>query len=434
MRMEEMILISVDDHIVEPPDLFDGVAPARFADRMPRMVERDGINVWLYEDRAIPNIGLNAVAGRPREEYGMEPTALSQLRKGCYDVHARIEDMNVNGVLASLNFGSFAGGSGQMFARSQDKALGLAALQAYNDWHIDKWCAAYPGRFIPCAVVPLWDPALAAAEVRRIKAKGCNAISFMPNPTREGWPSIHSDSWDPLWAACADNEVTINTHINDATGAIPSMDSPVDVFITVLPVSLYANAADLVWSPVLRKFPTIRFAMSEGGTGWVPHFLERLDYTHEHQRWTRQDFGGKKPSEVFREHCWTCFIDDHAGIAQRHVIGIDRMMWECDYPHSDSLWPEGPEYLWKSLSHIPAAEIDAITHRNAMACFRFDPFRHVAREEATVGALRARAGHVDTAPLATQFAGRPPSESERGPITMRDVQRQLSSHVRFEEA
>jgi predicted TIM-barrel fold metal-dependent hydrolase len=434
MRMEDMILISVDDHIVEPPDMFDGLAPARFRDRLPRMVEKDGVNAWLFEGETVLNVALNAVAGRPREEYGMEPTSLDQLRKGTYDVHARIDDMNVNGVLASLNFGSFAGICGQLFARSKDKDLALAALQAYNDWHIDKWCAAYPGRFIPCAMVPLWDAEVAAREVRRVKDKGCNSIAFMPNPTKAGWPSIHSDSWDPLWRACVDNDMTINTHINDVSGAIPSMDSPVDVFITVLPVSLYANAADLVWSPILRKFPGIRYAMSEGGVGWIPHLLERLDYTHEHQQWTRQDFGGKKPSEVFKAQCWTCFIDDRAGILQRDLIGVDKMMWECDYPHSDSLWPHSPEYLWKSLCDIPEDEIHMITHRNAMACYRFDPFAHVAPADATVGALRAKAAHVDTAPLPTQFAGRPPSDRDSGPITMRDVEAQLSSHVNFESA
>ncbi|MGE0388045.1 MAG: amidohydrolase family protein [Gammaproteobacteria bacterium] len=428
MRMQDMILVSVDDHIVEPPDMFRHHVPAKYADRAPRMVKlEDGTDVWSFDGKIAPNVALNAVAGRHPEEYGLEPTTLAELRKGCYDVKARIDDMNAGGYLGSLNFPSFIGCQGHLFKNCADKDLALAILMAYNDWHIDEWCGAYPGRFIPCAVVPLWDPQLAAAEVRRVNRKGCHAVSFLPNPTREGLPSIHTGHWDPYFAACAELGVVNCLHISDAANAIPSPDSPVDVFIAGMPVTLYATAADLVFSPVLRKFKDIRFALSEGGCGWVPFFLERIDYVHKHHVWTRQDFGGKLPSQVFLEHVYTCFIDDRTGVRNRAFGGLDNMTWECDYPHSDSTWPRAAEILWESLEGLSDAEIDKITHLNAMKCYSYDPFRHIRREDCTVGALRAQAAHVDLSYTDTGGKGRKPTDASLGPIPMAEITRQLNA-------
>jgi predicted TIM-barrel fold metal-dependent hydrolase len=148
----------------------------------------------------------------------------------------------------------------------------------------------------------------------------------------------------------------------------------------------------------MTEFPDVRFALSEGGIGWIPYFLERSDYVYEHhQAWTGQDLP-MLPSELFRERFITCFIDDAAGVAQREQVGIDRITWECDYPHSDSTWPDSPERLHRSLGGVSDAEIDAITHENASRLFHYDPFSVLPKEEATVGALRARATTVDTSP------------------------------------
>ncbi|HUE07784.1 MAG TPA: amidohydrolase family protein, partial [Acidimicrobiales bacterium] len=183
MRAEDMILVSVDDHVVEPPDLFEGHLRGRYKDEAPRVERRsDGSDAWVFNGAVIPNIGLNAVAGRPKEEYGVEPTAFDEMRPGCFDVHERIKDMDAGGVLGSMNFPSFPGFSGRLFAACEDKGLALAVLQAYNDWHIEDWCGAYPGRFIPMALPVLWDPELAAAEVRRVAAKGCHSLTFTENP------------------------------------------------------------------------------------------------------------------------------------------------------------------------------------------------------------------------------------------------------------
>ena len=126
------------------------------------------------------------------------------MRPGCYDVHERVRDMSAGGQLAGLNFPNFTGFSGQVLNQGPDRDINVVMIKAYNDWHVDEWCGAHPDRFIPCGILPLFDVDGAAAEVHRLADKGCHAVTFSENPAGLGMPSIHSDDWDPLFAACCD--------------------------------------------------------------------------------------------------------------------------------------------------------------------------------------------------------------------------------------
>ncbi len=390
MNAGDLILVSVDDHLVEPPDMFEGRLAGRYADAAPRVERRsDGSDVWVFNGSVIPNVGLNAVAGRPKEEYGIEPTAFDEMRPGCYDVHERIKDMNAGGLLSSMCFPSFPGFSGRLFAACEDKDLALAVLQAYNDWHIDEWCGSYPGRFIPMALPVLWDADLAAAEVRRVAAKGCRSLTFTENPAKLGYPSFHSDYWDPFWTAVCDEGVVVSIHLGSSGQlAVTAADAPVDVMITLQPMNICQAAADLLWSRVIKQFPDIKIALSEGGTGWIPYFLDRLDRTYDmHHRWTGQDFGDRMPSEVFQEHFLTCFIADPIGIKLRDDIGIDNIAWECDYPHSDSSWPAPAEELAAVAVDVPKVELNRHHLRERVPLVLVRPVR--APSEGPVHGVRA---------------------------------------------
>ena len=183
-NLEDMVLVSVDDHLIEPPDMFEHHIAPEFKHRAPHIAKgSDGAHHWVVEGKKAPGLGLNAVAGRPREEFGFEPVSYDQVRKGCFDVDARIDDMNANGVLGSVCFGSFPGFAGARFQNLDDKALGLATIQAYNNWHVHDWCGKHPGRFIPIGLLPLWDPQLAVQEVERIVKLGVHAVAFPENPS-----------------------------------------------------------------------------------------------------------------------------------------------------------------------------------------------------------------------------------------------------------
>ncbi len=193
-------LISVDDHVVEPPDLFVGRMPAALADRAPKVVETDeGAQLWEFEGKRYPNIGFNAVVGRPVIEASFEPTRFDEMRRGAWDVDARVRDMDIDGVYASLNFPSaLLGFAGQRLQRdTQDPALALALVRASNDWHLEAWAGSYPDRFVPCQVPYYFDPEVAAGEVRRNAERGFKAVTFAEAPEKLGLPSLHRATGTP---------------------------------------------------------------------------------------------------------------------------------------------------------------------------------------------------------------------------------------------
>jgi predicted TIM-barrel fold metal-dependent hydrolase len=402
MQMDDMILVSIDDHMIEPPDMYENHVPAKWKDLVPKVVRNDqGIDEWHFQGAASSTpFGMAATVGWPKTEWGFNPGSYSELRPGTFDVDARVADMNANGVLASMNFPTMAGFNARTFTESKDKEIALVMLRAYNDWAIDEWAGSYPDRFIALGIVPMWDIDLAVQEVHRLGSKGCRSISFLETPHVQGFPSFLSGHWDPMIQAIIEENMVLSLHIGAGFDVIQKpKEAPVD-HLMVLACQISAiTAQDLLFGPTLRKFPDLKVALSEGGIGWIPFYLDRIDRHFQNQEWLHgaDDFGGKQPSEVFRQHFLACYITDPSGLLLRDRIGLDIIAWECDYPHTDTTWPESPEFAWKELQDAGCAEdeIDKITWQNACRFFDWDPFKHTAKDDATVGALRSRATDVD---------------------------------------
>jgi len=373
-RARRFTVISVDDHLIEPPDLFDGRVPAHLADDAPRVVELDdGNQAWAYEGSLYPNVGLNAVVGRPRDQWSMDPARFDEMRRGCWDIHARIADMDIAGIWASLCFPSLiAGFAGWVFSRSQDQELGQACVRAWNDWHADVWAGTYPERIIPLGITWLNDPTLAAAEVRRNAARGFKALSFPENPSNLALPSVHTDHWDPLLAACEETGTVVCLHTGSAAwSAAQSPGAPLELHTTLFPVNGVATAADWLWARIPLRFPRLAIAVSEGGIGWVPMLLDRLDYVMTHSAtggagvWD----GDLTPSEALQRNFWFCTIDDPSTLGARERIGVDHIMVEVDYPHADSSWPDTQDLLAQRLAGFPGDHVRKLTHENAARLF-----------------------------------------------------------------
>ncbi len=400
MNLEDMILVSIDDHMIEPPTMYENHVPKKWVDEAPKVVHEDGIDQWVFQgEKTSTSFGMSATVGWPSEEWGFNPGTYTELRPGCFDVHERVRDMNANGVLGSMCFPTMAGWNARTFAEARDKEIALVMLQAYNDWAIDEWCGAYPGRFIPLGIVPMWDVEAAVAEVRRLAKKGCRSISFLETPHVQGFPSFLSGYWDPMLAALSDENMVLSLHIGAGFQIIRRPEeAPVD-HLMVLACQISAiTAQDLLFGPTLRRFPDLKVALSEGGIGWIPFYFDRIDRHFNNQEWLHSDFGGKLPSEVFRDHILACYITDPSGLLLRERIGIDIIAWECDYPHTDTTWPESPEFAWREFQETGVTdetEINKITFENACRFYGWDPFVHTVREHCTVGALRAAARDVD---------------------------------------
>jgi predicted TIM-barrel fold metal-dependent hydrolase len=412
MNADDLILISVDDHIAEPANMFDAHVPAKYRDRAPRVVtEEGGVEQWWYGDIRGRNLGLNAVAGKSPEMFNIDASRYDQMRPGCFDVHERIRDMNAGGQLAGLNFPNWTGFSGQVLNQGPDRETNLVMIRAYNDWHIDEWCAAYPGRFIPCGILPLFDVQEAAKEVHRLAAKGCHAVTFSENPAALNMPSIHSGEWDPLFAACCDTGTVICCHLGSSSkSAQTSPDAPAGVAMSLSSAGTVYTLIDLVWATFWERFPTLKFSLTEGDIGWIPYFLWRSEHVNDrHRGWINHDFsktGG--PTQIFNDHILVCFIKETVGPELIGHFNLDNVCWESDYPHSDGTWPYAPEELMKTLDGLDDTAIAKISHENAMAHYQFDPFAHRPKAQCTAAALRAESPDVDV----VTRVGRPADERD----------------------
>jgi predicted TIM-barrel fold metal-dependent hydrolase len=369
-------IISVDDHVVEPPDAFAGRFPRRFADAAPRVLETDdGGEAWLWNGEVLPNVGFNAVAGRPSSEYGFEPTRFDEMRRGAWDVDARVQDMDLNGVYASLCFPSFLPGFvGQRLTMwPSDDDLALAAMRAYNDWHLEAWVGAHPDRFVANQIPYLRDPQIAADEVRRNAERGFTAVTFSEAPDKLGLPSLHTGYWDPFLAACAETGTVVCLHVGSSgTSPATADDAPPDtVAVLFFAYAMYA-AVDWLYSKVAVRFPDLRICLSEGGVGWVAGLLDRLDHCYRYQlgylpTWRDVDLS---PAEVLQRNFWFCAIDDESGLQTRHRIGVENVLVESDYPHADSSWPDTQAQLHTHMRGFPPDEVRAICWENAARLFR----------------------------------------------------------------
>lgn len=370
-----MKIISVDDHVIEHPLVWRDRLSEAHREQGPQIIETaEGHHVWRYEGQLYPQIGLNAVAGKPPSEYGMEPVRYDHMIPGCYDPVERVKDMDIDGVHAALSFPSFPGFGGGVFQRAKDKELALACVRAWNDFQVDEWCASAPDRLIPMGILPTWDPQLAASEVERLAQIGTRAVSFPDSPVPLGLPSFHHTThWEPLWDALEAEDIPVCLHFGSG-GYVPGFSfanpspqdsAPFAVAIATFSTNLMWSTADLVFSGMLQRHPNLKFMLSEGGIGWIPYLLERLDYTWERHRWYQNISRTDRPSDLFRKHIWGCFIDDVHGVSSREAIGIDRILIEVDYPHSDSNWPNSRKRIAENLVEVNDDDVHRIVELNA---------------------------------------------------------------------
>jgi len=382
-------LISVDDHVLEPPNVWVDRVAAKDRDRAPHMEFVDGLDYWVYDGNRYPSSGLSAVAGKSKEEFSPEPLPYSEMRPGCYDPVARLEDMDRAGVLASLCFPTITRFCGQLFLEASDREFGFVCLQAYNDWMIDEWCGSAPGRYIPLVLIPMWDPQLAAKEMARCAAKGATAFCFSENPAPLGLPTIHDANryWDPVMAAANDLEMVVCMHVGSSS-QVPTIapDSPFMANLAWGANRTSGTMLSWLFSGMFTRYPNLKIALSEGEIGWIPYFLERAEQVLDKQRYwvqrgvqfmehagTDVDLDTIDIRELFRDHVFGCFIDDAHGIASIDEIGEDNIMCETDYPHSDSTWPDCIGTVQRLVKHLPEATQFKLLRGNAERLYRFTP-------------------------------------------------------------
>ncbi len=397
-------LISTDDHVIEPPHVWLTHLPAKFRDRAPRVIRDadDGHWKWQFEDKRNVISGLSAVAGTPSSTWDPLPMNLETPRFAAYNSpEARVEAMNEDHVIASMLFPTYGRFCGQTFLEANDKELGLACMQAYNDWMIDEWCASAPGRFIPLAVVPLWDGELAAREARRAAAKGAKSISFTENPSVLGLPSLHDRNryWDPLLQACVELGLPLSIHIGSSSRVrLAAPDVPLIEGASFMALAPHETTIDWIWSGNLIRYPELKIVLSESGVAWMPALIERMRRDQHRWRWVRDSdttfegdvltgdprsrgerspFGdipaGFDPLDAYHRSIFPSVVTDDYGWEALDYLGVDNILVETDYPHGDSAFPHSAETIKSNLRHLPEAQRVKILRGNACRVFDFTP-------------------------------------------------------------
>lgn len=387
-------IISADDHVIEPPNVWQDRIPQKYLSAAPKIViapqgdmslvdgtwveePGDGEKMaawWHYEDKKYQIKQMVACPGIPPEEVTMEGVTYDDIAEGCYSPKARLTDMDLNHVEASLCFPNYPRFCGQLFSEADDLELGLLCIQAYNDWMIEEWCGDSAGRLIPLCIVPLWDPMLAAQEIYRVASLGCRAVAWSELPSWLGQPGIHVDHWDPFLHACEETGTVICMHIGSGTRTVQtSPEAPTVVTANLIVCNSAASMIDWIFSGKFDQFPGLKLLYAESQIGWIPYFIERADDTwHTHQWAQGENRIPHPPSYYYRRHVYSCFFKDTVGIELLDRVGVDNVLFETDYPHQDGTFPNSLQVAEDLFGHLDQETINKITRGNAINLFDLD--------------------------------------------------------------
>ncbi len=364
-------MLSSDSHVFEPPDLWQARVPAAWRDRAPRVERADDADWWIVRGQRACSFAAGTKAGlRFRGQAALEVEYhFSDVREGAYTPALFVEDNEADGIWGSVLYPSMGV---LLFQESDARTLAVTAA-AYNEW-IAEFCAAAPGRLKGLAILDAESVESNVAALERARALGLagGLISVSPLPGQ----GYDSDRYEPFWEAAAGLGLPLSLHIatNRNSEEVVSLYS--EAGVSNCDAQVRASLARMVFSGVFERHPQLRVASVEFESGWVPHFLERMDYTYtqrERQEGWARFARGALPSDYFRRNVSVSFQEDPVGIQCRHRIGIDRLCWGSDYPHTESTFPRSNAIVEELLREVPEHERVRITRDNTAALYGFEP-------------------------------------------------------------
>jgi predicted TIM-barrel fold metal-dependent hydrolase len=354
-------LISADSHVVPLPSFWREYLPAGLRDRAPRIESRDDGDVAVFEGRRTPVMAINSIAGRTREGQGFSYRRFADQVPGGHDPRARLADQDRDGVVAEVLYGGGA-------LVTDDRELHEASHAAYNDWLAD-YCAVAPARLLGVAYIPFASPAGAVAEIRRAHARGLRGALLPARPPDGQW---WDDAWTPVWQALVECGMPAGLHVGFGFARRHRFEGGAafmtDVVMTKLEMA--APLADLVFGGVLARWPELRVVSVEAYVGWLPFVAEYMDHAYEVHRWWNDLRLPEPPSAYLRRQVHATFIDDPVGLRERHVLGVDNLMWSSDYPHGESTFPESRAFVARRFAGVPEEETRKIVYENARRLYR----------------------------------------------------------------
>jgi predicted TIM-barrel fold metal-dependent hydrolase len=345
--------------------------PAAYRDRAPRVEHDDDADWWVFLGTRMCSFAAGTKAGlrfQGQDALKVE-YHFSDVREGAYTPAVFVEDNAADGVWGSVLFPSI----GVLLYQEHDARALAAFARAYNEW-IAEFCAYGNGaRLKGMAILDAEDPG-AVAELERAHAEGLSGavISVAPLPGR----GYEQPMYEPLWEAAEGLGTPLSLHIATNRDGAETGALYTEAGVTNCDGAVRDSLARMVFSGVFERHPGLRIGAVEFEAGWVAHFLERMDYTYsqrEHQDGWIRFADGMRPSDHFRRNVFVSFQEDPVGIATRHLIGVDCLLWGSDYPHTESTFPRSGEILDDILKGVPDDERARIVCANTARVYGFEP-------------------------------------------------------------
>ena len=363
--------VSADSHIIEPKEVFD-LLERKYGERAPRIIQDPEWGDFVATPQVLAGQRFGAQPGVPVGRLGIAGARLDNpetqrrirsgyagLNPGCMDPLARIKEQDQDGVRCEVLYPSLYF---RVFGLPDFPVL-EDAFRAYNDW-LSNYCSQAPDRLVGMAVIPMHDPKAAAVELDRAMKMGFRGISIAC--TAPGDKPYHDPVYHPIWARAEEAGCVVGLHI--FTGAHQGVTG----LHNLEPIITYASAAtiiqitisDLICQGVAHRFPKLKFVCAEWNTGWLGHWLERLDHAFYRARQSAPAELDLLPSEYWRRQFYATYEDDLNGVLTRESIGVNTLMWGNDYPHHDSIWPNSQRILDDIFQGVPEADRYAMTVGN----------------------------------------------------------------------
>jgi uncharacterized protein len=369
-------LISVDDHVIEHPQVWTArLSRQRWANRIPH-VERDsdGSDYWVIDGRKLRLLGSGSAAALMPDR--KEPRRWEELPPPAYQPAERLKLMEASGVERSVLYPSVAGVGGETFASIEDVELECDCVRAYNDWVIEEWAPA-DSRFVPQCIVPLSSVSATVKEIRRAIALGHRGVIFPPGVDQlRNVPHINEPSWEPLWSACEELDVPLCFH----AGSLPLLElEPYQQLPSEFKAALHDISppacsigflSNLLMSHILERHPRLTIIFGESSLGWVNFVIETIEHN------VRQFGAGQvkfavPPRELLRSQCrFISWYEDPNLQAVCNQFGTDCVMWAWNFPNSTSEYPQAPMSDKARLCSLGLESRAKILHDNAASLYR----------------------------------------------------------------
>jgi predicted TIM-barrel fold metal-dependent hydrolase len=300
--------------------------------------------------------------------------------EGQHDVHARLRDMNRDGVAAEVIFHGSPPTRPIPFldqgiaAPIADPRLAAVGQAMYNDWLAD-FCSVEPERHIGLAHLPLWDIPAAIRELERAREAGLRGVNF-PTPRTELIP-YEDPAWEPFWSACEDLEMPLACH-GGGGASTPAVAGPTGMFIYIAEAGALSRISPLVrlvFGGVFERHPRLKLVQTEQVGAWYGHVVDELDSIWE-KFWYGfpESMVPRRPSEYCRENYFVGASFQSRVEAETAVRDdyVDNVMWGSDYPH-----PEGTFHFQADPDETPMTRL---AMRNTFAGLPDDAVRGMLGE------------------------------------------------------